>query len=596
MSGDTDGSLGLVPRRARWAAAIGFGAALLVGIWFIFQQRFALADRTYSSDFFDAQVRSWFKGTWAMPEDVLKLEGVQSNGGMNMYFGPFPSVLRIPVLLLTRSFDGYLVQPSLLLACTVFLASATALWWQTRSLVRGRSEPTRRDAITGAVAVLAVGVCTIYVTNLTSTAVYFEAIAWGVALSLLSFAFLVSCLHRYRSLTALGAICAAGAATLTRVTAGGGALLAVWTVGALWLASCWAQDRDGRAAESTRRWTRAMVPSLDGRPASLKECAGWLVGAATFSAAYVAVNIARFGQAFSIPWEGYVYNRHSTDRQIALAANDGTLVGIKFIPSTLWNYLRPDSLHFDSKMPWINLPVHDVTRVGGVVLDIMAPSSSLPTTMPLFMILLVVAALAVFRRRRDGTLDLQTLRVPLLGAAISTGGMWTSAFLAHRYMTDAVPLLIIGGFAGWHVLEHRVDTRLRHRTAARRALVGGATALLVWGGAVNMALSVENQKLTWPNNEQVRYQFVKRQYAGDTGPIPEVDEVPTPGRRGEMVSLGDCEALLWSNGSMWVILEGEVSRDRWTPPPGQLFFDLDVAPTSVKAPREPALCRQLTAR
>lgn len=584
----------MLPRSARRTVAVGVVAAFVLGLWFIFQQRLGLADRSYSSDFYDEQVRSWLDGRWAMPEDVLKLEGVESNGGLNMYFGPFPSLLRLPVLLVTTAFDGYLSQPSLALALVVFLGAATALWWQIRTLVRGESEPTRREAVTAAVALFASVTCTLYLTNLTSTAVYFEAIAWGVSLSLLSFAFLVSCLHRHRTVTAIGAISAAGAATLTRVTAGGGALAAIWIVGGLWFISWWAEGRDGTIAGRARRLSTTFVPALGSTTPSPKVWATWLGGAATFTVAYVWVNVARFGQMFSIPWENYVYNRHSTDRQLALAANDGTLMGIKFVPTTLWNYLRPDALDFGSKMPWIELPRRDVTRVGDVVLDITAPSSSLTATMPLFLLLLAVAAVAVFRKRRAATPDLRALRLPMLGAMVSTGGMWTAAFLAHRYMTDAVPLLILGAFAGHQVISGSLEARGPEGRRLMRSFTAVSAALLLWGAAVNVALSVENQKLTWPSTEQVRYEFVRRQYAGDDGPIRRVEEIPTPGERGAMISLGDCEALLWSNGPMWVVLEGEVTRDRWTPPPGQLFFDLDVAPTNVKVPRPPVLCRQLS--
>lgn len=592
MSGDTDGPLGLVPRGARWATAIGFIAALVIGLWFIFQQRFELAEHVFSSNFYDEQVRSWQKGKWAMPKEVLQVEGVASKGGLNMYFGPVPSLLRLPILLLTKSWDGDLVQPSLVLAYVVFLGSAAALWWQVRVTIRGRMAPNVRESATGAVAVFAVGAGTIYLTNLTSTAVYFEAIAWGVTLTLLSFSFLVSSIHRYRTVTAIGAVCAAGAAALTRVTVGGGALLAVWMFGIISLVAHLAHGRNGRVATTARRWATSTVPAFETRPATVGQCATWLGGAAAVSAAFMAVNFVRFGQMFSIPWGGYVYNAISTDRQTALSANDGTLVGAKFIPTTLWNYLRPDSLDFDSRIPWITFPRRAVARVGNVVLDMTAPSSSLSTTMPLFMILLVVALVAVFRPGANPA-SLRALRIPLVGAALCTGGMWSASFIAHRYMTDAIPLLIIGGFIGWHHLQHRIDLRGRRGTLGPRLLVATSVVLLLWGTAVNVALSVENQKLLWPNTEEIRYEFVRRQYAADTGIVASVTSVPAPGKRGEMIAVGDCEALLWSSGDWWMVLEGQVGADRWRPSPGQLFFDLDVAPTEDATIRAPDLCRRL---
>ena len=57
-----------------------------------------------------------------------------------MYFGPFPALLRIPVLLVTHDFDGRMTLVSMGIAWTVFAVMAARLLW----LVRAAWSATRR--------------------------------------------------------------------------------------------------------------------------------------------------------------------------------------------------------------------------------------------------------------------------------------------------------------------------------------------------------------------------------------------------------------------------------------------------------------------
>ena len=59
---------------------------------------------------------------------------------------------------------------------------------------------------------------------------------------------------------------------------------------------------------------------------------------------YAAVNTARFETPFSVPFDAQVLNAFSAPRRAALEDNDGTLFGLKFIPTAALQYLRPDTV------------------------------------------------------------------------------------------------------------------------------------------------------------------------------------------------------------------------------------------------------------
>lgn len=572
------------------ACSVAILVSLVVGVWFLSYQEFALAAPRFSSDFFDAQARSWLAGTWSMPPEVLRLEGIRTATGLQMYFGPFPSLLRLPILALTDRFDGRLVQPSLLLAYGVMITATTWLWWQIRTLVHGARPLTRLDGVVGACAIATACIGTSAISLFIATTVYLEAIAWGYALALLSFALLVSTLRSYRTVTAVGAVVAAGAAVLSRVSGGGGALVAIWLVGVVWLAARLVTGRTGRIAQALQAATGYLVPSLRSAPATGRQSALWLAGAVAGSAAYVAVNYVRFGMFASIPWEGFVVNDQSTPRAEALAANGGNLTGLRFLPTTLWTYLRPDGIEFDSRIPWITIPRRPITPIGDtVVLDVTQPTASLTAMMSLFVLLAVVGIVAVMLTRRAGAGGLGTLRLPLVGAAAGTIPMLLAAFFAHRYTVDALPLILLGAFAGFQVIWFRLITNGSRRL--RIGFLSAAGLLALWGVAANLAVSVELQNLIAPRDPDVRYEFVTRQYGDDQLDLPTFDVVPPPAQRGELIVIGDCEALLWSAGNRWFVLEGTLSTAAWTPDPGTKFFDRIVAGSRERG--EPVLCRQL---
>ena len=101
---------------------------------------------------------------------TLSLERFNIGGKFYTYFGPWPAILRMPVVAFTNEFDGRLSRVSMLLAFVVLLGFTARLAWQARSLVRGDGPPTRAT-------LLAAG-SFVFVAGCGSTALFLASRAW----------------------------------------------------------------------------------------------------------------------------------------------------------------------------------------------------------------------------------------------------------------------------------------------------------------------------------------------------------------------------------------------------------------------------------
>lgn len=577
-------------RFATIASLVAAATALIVGVWFLSNQELALTEPQFGSNFYDAQARSWLDGTWSMPRDVVSLEGIQTESGLRMYFGPFPSVLRLPILLVTTDLDGRLTALSMFAAYAFFLAGVSHLWWQIRSIVAGDRPLTRVDGLLGAGAILVASIGSAALSLLASHTVYMEAILWGLALATGSYSLLLSCLRTYRRSTALGSVLLAGLAILTRASIGGGALVAIWLVAAVWILMRVAGDRNGSVRETIRVVSGRLAPTLRVATATTRQCALWFAGALAGTVAYMAINLIRFGNAISIPWDRFIINEQSTARMEVLNANDGSMTGLKFLPTTLWHYLRPDGVRFDDRFPYITLPRREITAVGDVVIDYSTPTASLTAMMPLLTALGIVGLVVILVVKRRGAQDFGVLVLPVIGAAVAMLPAMTLAFIAHRYLVDALPFLILTGFTGFQFLH----TRTGLGAGRNRVVFLSVVALLaIWSIVATFAITTEFQRLIDPRDADTRYDFVVNQYRGERDVVTTVETVPTPGQLGDLVAVGDCEALLWSDGRYWWILEGSLGPEVLKVDPETKFFD---RPLTDLTPRgDPVLCRQLQA-
>jgi len=243
--------------------------------------------------------------------------------------------------------------------------------------------------------------------------VYEEAILWGVAACLVTFWAVLRLFETGRWSWIAVAVGAAAFAMSSRPTVGGGALLAVGASGLVLVA----RDRS--------RW----------RPA------GVLAGGAAFGLlAFCTVNYLKFHSLVNGPYNA---NYLAQPQRLAALKRDGAN-GIRYLPTNLVQYLRPDTVHFLSRFPWLTFRMTQyapVLNIGHVHFDTFELPTSISATTPILTVLAVVGTVAVLRRP-------SVLLVPV-GAGLAAV-LATSSFFgeAPRYLADFVPWLVVGGCCG----------------------------------------------------------------------------------------------------------------------------------------------------
>ena len=135
-------------RRFARAALLGSIAALVLDVLMLSGGHAGLSsDPGILGGFYDAQARAMLDAKLAVDPALVGFEGFLIDGSTYVYFGPVPSILRMPVLLVTDGLDGRLTQLSMLLAFGVLLAAGARLHWQARSLVRPDAPAGRTDSL-----------------------------------------------------------------------------------------------------------------------------------------------------------------------------------------------------------------------------------------------------------------------------------------------------------------------------------------------------------------------------------------------------------------------------------------------------------------
>ena len=179
--------------------------------------------------------------------------------------------------------------------------------------------------------------------------VYEEAEMWGAALALCAFYALVGFLDRPSG----GRLLATGVLTtlalLTRGSVGAGPLVAI---GLAWrgvrCSSAWRSRAPRWRSLARRVMPGVRRPGGGGTGPPRRRPAG---GAGIPIALYVAINEIKFDTLFSIPLNHQVLSLEIAHRQAVLAANGGSLFGLKFLPTNLLQFARPDALALSRRSP-----------------------------------------------------------------------------------------------------------------------------------------------------------------------------------------------------------------------------------------------------
>ena len=542
------------------ACAAGGVLALVVLAWFA-TTRQGVFGSVQLGDFYETQARSWLHGRWDAAPNAYLFERFAVGGKYYTYFGPWPALLRLPFVAVTDSLDGKLSAVSVVLACSVLLVGVAGLSWEARRAWRGDAMPTVREQLLAGGLVLLAGVGTTLVFLAGWTAVYHEAILWGVAWAVVSFWLLIRHLRAGRPLDLVLASVAAASSLLSRGSVGLGPIVAIGLVAA------------ARGVDFVRR------------RGGLSAVVGPGLAALVPFALYGMVNAIKFGSAFGLPpYEKQdIILRDFAPRLAAMKANGGSLFGLQYAPTILLHYFRPDGIRFTGLFPFVNFPP-TAHVVGDAVFESRNPTASLTATSPILVLLAVGGVVALIRVRRS-----RVFLAPVVGALVGAVGAFSLAFVDERYLGDFIPLLVVAGVLGAWWLAAAVS---RARPWTRVVVIGVFAMLAAWSMWSNSALSYVYMYSYRPilsiedRGKLVSTQLRVHDLLGG-GPLPDVvhvDHLPITRTEaaGTLAVLGDCDGLYWTDGRAWEVVEQTTASGLI-----RARLQLDPLPASATGTREP---------
>lgn len=527
-------------RRFRRAAGLGAALGVLLYILVTLLNHGQLMPASFASGFYETQARALRAGHWHVPRYSLGIEAFRIGGRSYMYFGPWPSLLRMPAMFVFRGMDGRWTLPSMALALLIGLGATVHLGWGIRQLVL-RGEALRRSEC------WAIGIFTALVGGgsvflfLTSQAwVYHEAEIWGAATALAAYAVLLDYVRTPRARLLVIASAIGAISILSRPSVGFGPLAAIGMIGVAGLFA------------PTRRFVGLPDPADGAR--RLRTFVARFAAAGIPALLYVYVNHAKFGTWLVFPSDKQIFSRVSVYRRAMLAANGNSLFGLKFFPTAFVQYLRPDGLRFRSLAPFVDFPTS--THVfGRTLFDTIEPTASVTSTMPLYLLLGIVGLVAACWPDRYRGWTLRPLRILILGAIFGGYTVIPYSYIGQRYESDFMPLLIILGLAGlWMTMRW-----CRGRVVRTRVVMSAIAVLAVFSVGVNTSLSWTYHNASDLLPEGTSTAFVMDQYRyfakfpGGRAPyVVQGERLPYPPLdRGTVFVVGDCAGVYTSVGNTW---------------------------------------------
>jgi hypothetical protein len=514
-------------RRFTLAVLIGLAVVAVPYLWILFDlwQGSPSFLRTaesngYASNFYDLQARAMFHGHLYVANGALGGEAFVHGGRQYTYFGLFPSLIRMPFLLVTHSLDGRLTAPSLLVAWLTTALFTSLLVWRVRILVRGPALVGRAEAASYGVLVATIMGGSVLVSLASDPWVFSEDLAWSVALTVGSLFALLGVLERpsWGRVTASGVLILA--ANLTRGTTGYACV-----IGALLVAGWFAL---GRAGGENRPWALPIA----------------MAGIVPLAASCV-VTYAKFGILLGLPVSDQIVYQSFGLRHLG----NGGYFGFRFLPSTTLAYLQPGGLRLTPVFPFITLPSAPARMVGGAMLYGSDRTASAPASMPLLVLTGLWGVVSTFRHRPAGRSNL--LRTVLVASAAAAATVMIYGWIENRFLADLMPLLILAAAIGVVDVWRRLEVSRRGVRSLALAIV---TVLGAFGIAANVGMAITFQP-TWSGNQILHYVQFQKTISDLTG-HPLADNVvrgnvlPTLGPADQLFAVGHCQGLYISDGAV----------------------------------------------
>lgn len=531
-------------RRFIWATLIAIAITAVPFVWILwwdwgpFQP---LRQAVFQDNFYDQQARAMFHGHLSLANGSLGLEGFLHDGRTYTYFGLFPSIIRMPILLVTSSLDGKLTATYTLLSwlLTGFFASLTL--WRVRYLVRGNSVMGRAEATAyGALMATFMG-GTIWMLLAETPFVFNEDIAWSICLTVGSIFALLGVIER----PSWGRVITSGVlilcANLDRSTTGWACV-----VGAVFIAFWFLL---GLGGQENRRW---FAPVL----------AAGLIPLAVGC----IVNYAKFGVLFGVSNFEQVWTHVNAYRREFLAANHNAEEGTVFVPTNIVTYFRPDGLGFSRVFPYITLPASPPTPLGSVLFDRLYRTASLPASTPLLFLLSIWGLVTAFRPRAIGKVARTRLLLLASGSACAALMLW--GYIAPRYLGDFVPFLVLASAVAMADIFRRLQGR---RRSVRIGTVTVIAVVALFSIIANVGMGVVPVPSEWDGTQVVNYVKAQKTMSDLTGHqlatnVVRGNTLPAWAPAGELYVVGDCSGMYISTGEDFsTVPTQQYERATWYP-------------------------------
>jgi hypothetical protein len=467
---------------------------------------------------YDVQARALLHGHFSLPPGSISIEAFVHHGRTYTYFGIFPSLIRMPILLFTHSLDGRLTGLSMLAAWVVTAVFSALLLWRIRIVVRGGAALGWSEALSYGAVLFSVLAGSVLMSLASMPNVYSEDEAWGVALTCGSLFALLGVLERpsWGRVTATGILVLF--TNLNRGTTGYACILGTGLV-AVWFAL-------GRSGRDQRRWAfpvllAALVPLVVG----------------------CTIDYIKFDLFFGFPAsEQLLYKAYHF-----ASINKGKHFSIHFLPSTLQAYFSPSDLRFTSVFPYVATPGLPKQLTAHTPLFNRGLTSSIPASMPLLLITGIWGFVTTFLRHRP--VMVRSFRLLLVAAAASGCAMLIYGTVYERFLADFLPILVLASAIGVVDIYRRLDGRTRRP----RVLVPAAVGLLaLFGFVANMGIAITPQS-SWTQTQADHYVRAELDLSDLTGHplaghVVRGGSLPTQAPIGELFVKGDCEELYISDG------------------------------------------------
>jgi hypothetical protein len=527
-------------RRFTWAAVIAIGLMAIPFVWILWSDwgpANPLRRSAFQDNFFDLQARAMFHGHLSLATGSLGIEGFVHDGRTYTYFGLFPSIIRMPILLVTSGLDGKLTPSSILVAWVLTGLFASLLLWRVRYLLRGDAVMGRTEAGAYGLLVATIMGGTVWMLLASIPFVFTEDIAWSICLTVGSMFALLGVVER----PSWGRVAASGVlimgASLDRATTGWACVLGAALV-AIWFAV-------GRGGEENRRW---FLPVL----------AAGLIPLAVGC----AVNYAKFGVPFGVSVYEQVWTHVNAYRRKFLAANHSEQ-GVVYVPTNVITYFRPNGIGFSNVFPFVTLPSSPPTASGGVLFDRLYRTASIPASTPLLFLLSAWGLVTAFRPRSIGRAAHTRLLLVASGSAGAALMLW--GYIAPRYLGDFVPFLVLASAVAMADLFRRLGPRSR---TARTAAVACVAVVALFSVVANIGMAiVPNDE--WTTTQALNYVDAQSTFSDLTGHplqshVQRGSTLPPWRPAGQLYVVGNCSGLYISNGENYsTVPSQQYQRTTW---------------------------------